>query len=280
MDDTRLAVLAAVAVLLETKDIGTRKLSPEDKDIDLVTRVHQAVDPVGFARARKTRTRSAAKSYEKIRNQFKKKLIGLVKKKRVSPETLSDHSFGKSARVVLRDAYKQAYVLGKHSTGTSDVTRLVYGHIDPGAETPLTPEDKRWLNSAIKHESKFLRGFVRDVAAGKGKMAYDRRAKMYVNALDNIYNSARIQGTPSDVLLYWVTSKSCTTCESCKYLEKMSPYTKHNIPTLPRSGATKCLTNCKCKVVARKMTAAQLRKPWALKTKTYLLRKLQQIKRG
>jgi hypothetical protein len=144
----------------------------------------------------------------------------------------------------------------------------------------LTDEDKTWINSAFMHETRFLKKFVGAVISGGGVMSYRKRAMMYANALDNVYNTGRLRGSPSDLLYYWVTSKrSNEPCKSCKWLEKMGPFTKYNLPTMPRSGATICLTNCHCRVVPRRVKPSQLNKPWKMYSKGYLLRKLREIKR-
>ncbi|MHA2063065.1 MAG: hypothetical protein ACXABY_01670 [Candidatus Thorarchaeota archaeon] len=186
----------------------------------------------------------------------------------------------KELKALLRRAYLKAYALGIKSSGVGGVLAGTHGHLDPSHEIPLTSADRRWLDSALKHEARFRKKFVADMFSGSGRMSYERRAEMYVNAVDNIYFTGRVRGTPSDHLFYWQL-KNKTPCASCRFLAESGPYRKDNLPTLPRAGMTRCLTNCHCKVVARSVPKERMEKAWRVSySKSYLQTRLREIKKA
>lgn len=138
-------------------------------------------------------------------------------------------------RRIFRAAYTQAFQLGQLAAT---------GNMRPSLP-PLKTEDKRWLETFLRKEFRLWDKFMVDVKAKKGKMDYDRRKEMYVQALTSMYNSSRVLATPPMTLYYWETTPS-EHCEHCLYLARKSPFTKENLPTVPKSGDTKCVSNCNC----------------------------------
>ena len=138
-------------------------------------------------------------------------------------------------RRIFRNIYTQAFQLGIAAAQgkTGDILQ------------PLKPEDKRWLETFLQKEFKLWDKFMDDVKAKRGKLDYQKRKEMYVQALTSVYNSARVVVTPPTTLYYWETTPS-EHCPHCLYLERMSPFTKDTLPTIPKSGDTKCLSNCNC----------------------------------
>jgi hypothetical protein len=118
--------------------------------------------------------------------------------------------------------------------------------------------DEHWLKTAMQHEMRFLNKFLNAIVEDDFVMPLDRRARMYVNALTSFYESARMISLPDTVLIHWSGPDDKVTCPSCRYLFENSPYTKFNLPTTPRAGMTLCLTNCRDKLVVRRVGADQV----------------------
>lgn len=163
-------------------------------------------------------------------------------------DIFSNFSAYTSRRVkrIFRVAYTQAFQLGQLAATGSGANRL----------PALKPEDKRWLETFLRKEFDLWKKFMVDVKAGRGKLDYAKRKEMYVQALKSMYNSSRIIATPPMTLYYWETTPS-EHCPHCLYLQSKSPFTKANLPTVPASGDTKCLSNCNCHLRIEHATVAK-----------------------
>lgn len=143
----------------------------------------------------------------------------------------------KETKLEFRELYQEAYELGMTSSSVGLVP----------ASTVPTPEDKRWVESAFKHEMKFFNRFLSQALdTNMSPIQVDQRINMYMNAVRGVYEAGRVIGSHPDSLIYWVYNPEARHCTSCLYLRDHSPYTKRTLPTTPRTGGTECLTNCKC----------------------------------
>lgn len=152
-------------------------------------------------------------------------------------------------RRIFRNAYTQAFQLGQLAAKGSGANRL----------PPLSQEDKRWLETFLQKEFKLWDKFMADVQAKRGKLDYKKRKEMYVMSLKSMYNSSRVVAAPPMTLYYWETTPS-EHCPHCLYLQANSPFTKDNLPTIPASGDTQCLSNCNCHLRIEHATLAQYAK--------------------
>jgi hypothetical protein len=173
--------------------------------------------------------------------------------------------------------------MGLKASGGAGRITSGHGHHDLYAGkygVPLTTEDRNWIASALREEFRFLDKFVDDIVAKAGTMPYPRRAAMYADSLDNMFHSGRMHGLPeSSTLFYWITSKRDTVCLSCKFLEGASPFTKDKLPTMPRSGITRCLSNCHCRVITKHAPSSQIRTVRKnLLSRAYYVNRLKRLK--
>lgn len=137
----------------------------------------------------------------------------------------------------LRKLYHEAYALGLKGSTTG---------LHPSGDI-ISPEDRRWVDSAFTHEMRFFNNFLDQISSGEVTLPQiDNRIEMYLNAVRGVYDSGRVIGSHPNSLIYWVYNPEAHHCMSCLYLRDHSPYTKRTIPTTPRAGATECLSNCKC----------------------------------
>lgn len=142
----------------------------------------------------------------------------------------------KRVQSTMREAWKTVFQAGLRASGVPG------GGSGPGKPLVYLGEnDSVWLRSGMAHETRFLNKFLNDVIEGKGTMPYATRIKMYVLTLESFYNSARVIGLPGVSVIHWVGPDDKRTCEGCNYLFKHSPYSKFNLPTVPKAGATPCL---------------------------------------
>ena len=170
---------------------------------------------------------------------------------------------------VFRTSYTEAFQLGQLAAKG-----------DPSYGLPmLSAEDKRWLETFLRKEFTLWKKFLADVESGKTKLDPKKRKEMYVQALESMYNTSRVIATPPMTLYYWDTTPA-EHCPHCLYLKSKSPFTKENLPTVPASGDTACLSNCKCHlriehVPVRKYLQVKKNAP----SRDELLRGLRAIKR-
>lgn len=185
-----------------------------------------------------------------------------------------DTDFRKDATAIMKKAWREVFLAGVRASGMQGE-----GHGKTGVQ--LTPHDEKWFKSAVQHEMRFLNGFMAAVTEQTYKMPLDRRVGMYMDALEAFYDSARVMGMPSTSLIRWTGKKDNRVCKSCQYIKRHNPFHKNRLPTVPRSGLTICLTNCRDRLLIRVVDtdtalAELVRRP----TKQQMLGHLRRLKRG
>lgn len=125
----------------------------------------------------------------------------------------------------------------------------------------LQPGHYRWIANAADEEYSYFENFMKDTRSGKSKMTPEQRVEMYVKTLDSIYDAGLVSGTPKDGfdVFHWKLNPG-ESCPGCIYLSERSPFTRENLPTTPRSGATPCLSNCNCELIVRRVSEAEYNK--------------------
>ena len=201
--------------------------------------------PEAFAQRRKTGASVGRRAFDKLKEQVENDLLRIVTA-HDSGKTW-DTDFRREATAVMRRAWKEAFILGVRASGI-----VGRGKGKAGAYAfDFKPEDERWLKSAVAHELRFFNKFLTAVTEQSYKMPLPRRVRMYVSALDSFYDNARVLGMPTTSAFWWTGPKDKRTCASCEYMRAHSPFHKKTLPTVPRSGATICLTNCRDRLLVR-----------------------------
>lgn len=139
----------------------------------------------------------------------------------------------------IREHYRSAYELGKRSAGNLYL---------------IEPNEERWLKRLRYDEFKYLRGFLDDIDAGKGVMAYDRRMDMYAKAIREVVWMGWLMGNRDRRRrIVWHYSQEKEHCADCAQFDGRSwtveGFLKHVKRTgkLPQSGALECLGyRCGC----------------------------------
>ena len=138
------------------------------------------------------------------------------------------------AEKAMRYAFHQARTLGLRSVG------LKLG---------LEDLDKTSVERAITEEMGYLSGFLTEYKVDSLKMPFGQRMQMYGKSLDGIFNAGAVAGLPVDAVIHWRMSMA-EHCRDCPRIAAGGPYTRPGgskpLPSVPRSGHTKCKTNCLC----------------------------------
>ena len=217
-------------LITESKHISTYRGATNQKDS--IARLNVSLNP--FANRSQRRNHQAARSkLNTIVNSFGQEISRSIRQIRSG---LPKGLVVSDLKTMYQDTYHKAYKLGMSASS-----------VGLGADTNYTSEDKRWVESAFKNEMKYFNRFLdQALSTNMSPGQIDHRVSMYMSAVRGVYESGRVIGSHPDSLIYWVYSPEAHHCSSCIYLRDHSPYTKKTLPTTPRTGATECLTNCKC----------------------------------
>jgi len=115
---------------------------------------------------------------------------------------------------------------------------------------PLDEGDLEYLKRATAEEMKYARAFGTDIDNDTLRMPRQQRVGMYSQTLQGIGDHARVEAAPMDSQFVWKLGHA-EHCPDCLVLASNSPYTKADLPTTPRAGATRCLSNCECSLIVQ-----------------------------
>jgi hypothetical protein len=258
--------------IVEGKALGTAK----EADLSLMRDLFKTVgkDAEAFAEQRKKGKGVGLRKLHKVQERTRDELLATIRK--WNKGVIDEKELRAETKKTMRRAWRDVFLAGLRAGG-------VPGE-GPGKGKPMVKlggGDDAWLKSAMNHESRFLVKFVDAIVSGDYKMPLARRADMYVDALKSFYESARIIAFPSNVLITWYGPMDKRKCPSCEYMVENNPYVKHNLPTTPRSGMTICLTNCRDKLLVRRVEPEEAQEALdeAPKARSGYIKDLRKIKR-
>ena len=138
----------------------------------------------------------------------------------------------------IRDTYTRAFTLGKRHSGNL---------------TTVNAADALAIKGTRLDEYQYLRGFLRDMDAGAGRMSYEKRADYYAKAARELFWLGFVLGDQSDTRrIEWVLGQT-EHCKTCLQMAQGSPWRVGDIllkvkrGILPQSGALDCLGyHCQC----------------------------------
>lgn len=145
-------------------------------------------------------------------------------------------------RTEIKDVYIQQYLLGRG--GLSKMTQEDWGSIGG-------------LLGGEKGQFRFLSSFAREIAAGKlTEKQIAMRSRMYINSARDAYARAqlRVAREADWTNMRWVTDPLAEHCEDCLAFEALGWQRIADKPyggATPASGATACLSNCRCHLELR-----------------------------
>ena len=212
------------------KGIGSRRITSDEKNV--VAAYMQALKPGADKRAYS----KAKMAWTSLQGEHGSGVRGPGEP--VGCRTNHEESVPGRSRKIFKAGYERAYRLGTDAAGLDFMK--------------LPKEDLRWLARARSHEYKFLNKFADDIVAKRGTMSYRDRAAMYVGNIDGMFDAGRVDGYPNEsTWVYWELGASKQPCGDCIDLAMHSPYRPDQLPTTPRAGNTKCLSNCNCSLRIR-----------------------------
>ncbi len=153
-----------------------------------------------------------------------------------------------------------------------------------GYDPAVFREEEQWFRDSVREEVRYFHAFMQDIQEGRvDAIGIERRIDAYVRAHRFMYESARIQAMPNNVLLYWRgprKNEDPKVCEGCEFMMENSPYPKDTIPAVPRDGSTPCLTNCRHRIWVRVVEDRNdvIRRRNILERRDKLVRELKRIK--
>lgn len=260
----------ATGELTEGKSIGTYKVADLKLHGDVI---QQAIDPNVLNTLRHKGAAQGRKAMKEVRARTESRLLKLIEA--FHTDVLVGEEFKKSMTQVMRAAWYESFKAGIRAGGVP--AKKIGGRTLP----KLAEGDDKWFRSAMTHEMRFLNRFIKAIVENDYKMPLPQRVKMYVNSLNAFYESSRIVALPETTLIHWTGPRDKTTCDSCRYMFENSPFTKANLPTTPRAGLTRCLTNCRDKLMIRIVPPAQIEEAMAnAPSRETHVSKLYKIKRG
>ena len=137
-------------------------------------------------------------------------------------------------RSAIKTAYENSYLAGKTYSQTTEMT--------------LGDDERRSLAYQTTQEMSFMTKFADDVINQGGKMNYFKRLQMYVDGLNAVFMAGRVAYLPEQVEIIWQLGETDKHCVDCLSFAANSPYSKKTLPTLPRAGNSRCLSNCRCRL--------------------------------
>ena len=265
--------------VLESKHIGTHK---GHKRRDVHVKRHLDIVP-DFKIRRAQSHYNAKQTLLRLQNDYERQIAHVIQN--YLNGVYSSGQLRDRCKSLLKELYFASFELGLRGAGLH--------YIPSYGAHKMNDEDERWIRSAFNHEMKYFTKFIKDIingipsladkAAGiqMSKMAWEKRLRMYIDASNAVYNTARVRGAHSDSLVYWIMRPEAEHCKSCMWLQSMSPFTPNNLPTTPKAGACICLSNCKCylRVVPASKDKVDDRER-EMPNATTLIKKLGDIKTG
>jgi hypothetical protein len=246
-------LIFAPSWLMEGKSVGTAKHSDLALAKNLI-KGHTA--GASFASDIKQGVTVGRKKLAEIEERTLRKLSSLIVTFQAGK--LEENKFRERCVEAMKSAWRDTFLAGIRAAGTPGYEVGKGKLIIP---TVISSVDEAWLTSAMQHEMRFFNNFLDDTVAGKVGMPVLKRAGMYVDALESFYNSARVIGLPGkNTVLHWSAHDDDASCPGCRYLSEHSPYTKYNLPTVPRAGMCACLTNCRCRILVRKVEESEVKR--------------------
>lgn len=249
--------------LEESKSLGWKLKWDGDKRAKLLGMAVKLGNHIKDIKRRKAK--NARAKFLSLKSDFERKGWGII-----SNFLEGEIGRGEADRLLrkeLKRVYREVFRLGHESSGMSDWVEL-------------TSRDMEWLESAYREEVKYLRRFLNDMETGEGTMDYRKRWRMYVDTLEHVFFSGKMVSVPDGFVIDWIMNRSAEHCAGCELLRKKSPYTKNSLPTVPKAGATPCLSNCKCRLRVRRPKTSQEYEIADRKNKRSILLALTKIKGG
>jgi len=219
----------------EGKAIGSALMKANVGERDLAFRF---VDPDTIRQSIRRAGSNAPRALQSVYQEARAALPPIVSRLSAGTVTLADAQL--RSAVAMRRLYERMRKIGRRASGLRELK----------ANEAVYREEEQWFRSAVREELGYWNTFLQEVANGRARNI-SKRVDAYIDAMRFMYEAARVQAMPDNTLLHWVGPRDERLCKGCAYLMEMSPFTKDNIPSVPRDGSTSCLTHCRHRIVVR-----------------------------
>jgi hypothetical protein len=182
-----------------------------------------------FSKLPQKRRSDILKAYQKSKSQYYNSLSKNMAALRAGKMTKDDYL--QAQRDAIKTHFTDAFTFGKmFDTGIAGIS----------------DDERRFIVQQTTKEMGFMANFAKDIVNGSGRMPYQRRLRMYSDSLDSMFTFGNLLYLPEDVLIIWTLGTTDKHCIDCLLNVAGNPYTKRTLPGVPKSGATTCLSNCRC----------------------------------
>lgn len=222
--------------------------------------VRQAVLDAGFSfdtgKFRRVRARSSSASqrqFDELMKDVEKEIFDVTrmylrsKDPKAKQRRVGKQEWLEQVRGTLRRGHHTAFELGLKSSGAGKF------------RVSVSSQDEEYLRGALSHEMVYFNKLLRQIDAGRMAGSLKLRLAAYAEALKHVFYAGRVMGTPTGMVIDWISPLDRNTCKGCTFLFRNSPYTKRSLPTTPRAGDTPCLNRCRCRLVMREVPAEKFK---------------------
>lgn len=258
-------VLKELHSMQESKAVGSAKgkLDPSKQ-----AAIQTAQRGTRFVSSVRAHARQARKQLDAVVSSFEKSVISEIK--RYHSKKIEYPKLKTRTTLMLKGASEQAFQLGVKSAGIVTPTGSLY---------KLTSHEKKWLDSYLKEEVGHWNKFLDAVRKGQSDRKTLQRVKRYAEAIRSVFESGRVLSVGPDVIIHWVL-ESGNPCPDCKTLHRYSPYTADSLPTTPKAGQTRCLSNCYCTLRIVKSSPKEVdRVRKRVKKASWIIKKINQARK-
>lgn len=244
--------------------------------------IRQAVIDAGFSlntgKFKQVRARSSSagqKQFDDLQKQIEREIQDVTrmylrgKDPKARQRKISKQDWLQQVRGTLRRGYVTSFELGLKSSGA------------PKFRVSVAAADEEYLRNALAQEMVYFNKLLRQIDAGNYAGDLRIRLAAYASSMKHVFYAGRVMGTPTGMIIDWLSPMDRNTCRSCAFLFRKSPYTKKTLPTTPRAGDTLCLSRCRCRLTMRDVGIVEfLRVERSQPRKSVYSKKLKDIKEG
>jgi len=209
-----------------------KELSQTESDV-----VQSQIDAIDRNMPDSVHRRRIRQAVDRVRDKLVADLSGIMALVRGNQQTV-DEAIVK-AREHMIDAFSMAASRGHMAAGAVD-WKMTNNQVDA-------------IALLVEEELVFFRRFMTSVAGEA--MKPDQRVGLYGGGVDSAFWRGWLMLLPSNAEIWWRLWVA-EHCPDCIKLAAGNPYSKPGrgtqpLPTVPRNGETKCLSNCRCFLEAR-----------------------------
>lgn len=243
-----LQILEAVDAYLKEAEFGNKSLATFSDYSD--AEFPDVLNPKG--KASPEEKLRAERAYASLKGKYGKKMAKIIRsyltKEKKYREAIDD------VRNLIDRNFVDAFVYGM---------RAQAGKRGVSTTFDLSETHYRWILGAAEEEGGYFEALMKDLRYKRdlrgSSMDWEQRVDLYAKTLDSVFDAGRVAGLAlaENLVVFWIVDVDAESCTGCLFLEEHSPFTPDNLPCTPRDGSTECFSNCRCKILIKKVTAEE-----------------------